>query len=282
MALKKIRSTLELIKFSHSVFALPFALASLLMASGGAPSMMTLFRIILALVFARTAAMAFNRLVDARWDAKNPRTQDRHIPKGILTRQYTATLIVLNSIGFVYVSFLLGKLCFWLSFPVLGVLFFYSYTKRFTSYSQLFLGFALSLAPTGAWIAVTNSYAWIPFILSFGVLFWVAGFDILYSTQDYHFDKATGLHSMVVKFGIPRSLWISRLLHTLSFLLFLTVGIIAKLLWPYYLGLALMGLLFLYQHSLLKPEDLSRINAAFFKTNGLISLIFLVAVYFGV
>jgi len=282
MALKKIRSTLELIKFSHSVFALPFALASLLMASSGNPSMMTVFRIILALVFARTAAMAFNRLVDARWDAKNPRTQDRHIPKGILTRQYTASLIVLSSIGFVYVSFLLGRLCFWLSFPVLGVLFFYSYTKRFTSYSQLFLGFALSLAPTGTWIAITNSYTVVPFLLSLGVLFWVAGFDILYSTQDYHFDKATGLHSMVVKFGIPRSLWISRLLHALSFLLFLTVGLTAKLLWPYYLGLALMGLLFLYQHSLLKPEDLSRINAAFFKTNGLISLIFLVAVYFGV
>jgi len=279
MAIKKIRSTLELIKFSHSVFALPFALASLLIATHGNPNMMMVFRIILALVFARTAAMAFNRLVDAKWDAQNPRTKDRHIPKGLLSRQYTATLVVFSAIGFVYVSFLLGTLCFWLSFPVLGILFFYSYTKRFSSYSQLFLGFALSMAPTGAWIAATNSYTWTPLALSLGVLFWVAGFDILYATQDYQFDKASGLHSLVVKLGVAKALQVARLFHAMAFIFFLITGDLALLSWIYYIGLSFMGILFIYQHLRVKPSDLSHINAAFFTSNGLISLIFLLTVY---
>lgn len=281
MPLKKIRSTLELIKFSHSIFAMPFALASLLIASQGMPSPITLFRIILALVFARTAAMAFNRWADADIDAKNPRTQDRHIPSGILSKKYTLGLTLLSSFGFVYISYLLGKLCFYFSPLVLGVLFFYSYTKRFTAYSQIFLGLALGIAPVGAWVAIQNNLAITPVLLCFSVLFWVAGFDILYATQDYEFDKSNQLNSMVVKFGIPKALILARVMHTFSYLLFFLLGMVAKLHWPYFAGLGIMGLLFIQQHRLVKADDLSRVNAAFFKTNGLISLLFLVSVYLG-
>ncbi len=281
MPLKKIRNTFELIKFSHSIFAMPFALGSMLIAAHGMPAPVVIFRIILALVFARTSAMAFNRWLDADIDAKNPRTQDRHIPAGSLSKRYTLTLTLLSSLGFIYISFLLGSLCFYLSPLVLLVLFFYSYTKRFSSYTQLFLGLALGIAPVGAWIAVTNSFNLVPILLCVAVLFWVAGFDILYATQDYDFDKATGLHSMVVKFGIPRSLIIARFMHAVSFLIFLATGFVAHLHWPYFAGLGMMAILFVYQHSLIRAENLSRIDAAFFKANGLISLIFLAAVYFG-
>lgn len=280
MPLKKIRNTFELIKFSHSIFAMPFALAAMLIAAQGMPSPITLFRIILALVFARTAAMAFNRWADAEIDAQNPRTQNRHIPSGLLSKRFTLSLTILSAVGFVYMAFLLGKLCFYLSPIVLMILFFYSYTKRLTSYSQIFLGLALGIAPVGAWVAITNSFALIPILLCVGVLFWVAGFDIFYSTQDYDFDKAIGLHSMVVKFGIQKSLYLARIMHALSFFIFLLTGFVAKLHWPYFAGLILMGGLFIYQHSLIKENDLSKIDAAFFKANGLISLIFLASVYF--
>ncbi len=280
MPLKKIRNTFELIKFSHSIFAMPFALAAMLIAAQGMPSPITLFRIILALVFARTAAMAFNRWADADIDAQNPRTQNRHIPSGLLSKRFTLSLTILSAVGFVYMAFLLGKLCFYLSPIVLMILFFYSYTKRLTSYSQIFLGLALGIAPAGAWVAITNSFALIPILLCVGVLFWVAGFDIFYSTQDYDFDKAIGLHSMVVKFGIQKSLYLARIMHALSFFIFLLTGFVAKLHWPYFAGLTIMGGLFIYQHSLIKENDLSKIDAAFFKANGLISLIFLASVYF--
>ncbi len=281
MSLKKIRNTLELIKFSHSIFAMPFALGSLLIAAQGMPSPITLLRIMLALIFARTAAMAFNRWADADYDSKNPRTQDRHIPRGILSKQYTLMLTLLSSIGFIYISYLLGKLCLILSPFVLFLLFFYSYTKRFTAYSQIFLGLSLGMAPIGAWIAIANRLNGIPLVLCLAVLFWVAGFDILYATQDYEFDQSNQLHSMVVIFGIPKALQIARLMHLVSFFLFFALGRFADLHWPYFAGLGLMGILFIYQHSLIKPHDLSRIDAAFFKANGLISFIFLASVYLG-
>ncbi len=281
MALQKIKDTLEMIKFSHSIFAMPFALASMLVAAQGAPSWISIVRIVLALVFARTAAMAFNRLIDADIDAENPRTKDRHIPKGLVSKHYTWTLIIFSALGFFYVSYLLGSLCALLAPFVLLILFLYSYTKRFTSYTQIFLGLALGLSPIGAWIAITNHFALVPFILGLGVLFWVAGFDILYAAQDYNFDKEKGLQSMVVKFGIPKSFQIARGLHLLAFVFFFIFGVFAHLHWAYYLGLTLMALLFFRQHTLVSPENLSRIDAAFFQTNGLISLIFLVSVYFG-
>ncbi len=280
MPLQKIKDTLELIKFSHSIFALPFALGAMLIAARGFPEPILFFRILLAVIFARTAAMAFNRWIDADIDAENPRTQNRHLPQGLMSKRFVITLWLLSSLGFMGVAFLLGKLCFILSFFALFILFFYSYTKRFTHYSQFFLGLSLSLAPAGAWIAVTGSFGGIPFILSLAVLFWVAGFDILYATQDEEFDRQHKLHSMVVKLGIRKALICARSLHLLSFLLMLMVGGMAHLHQIYFIGLVLMGVLFFYQHRLVKPQDLSRVNAAFFTTNGVISLLFLLSVYF--
>ncbi|MBF0491427.1 MAG: UbiA family prenyltransferase [Deltaproteobacteria bacterium] len=282
MPLQKIKNILELIKFSHSIFAMPFALGSMLLASQGAPSMVSFFRIVLAVFFARTAAMAFNRLADAEIDTNNPRTKTREIPKGIVSKQYTWMLVAFSSLGFIFVSYLLGKLCFWLSPLVLFILFFYSYTKRFTHYAQLFLGLSLGISPIGAWIAITNNLSATPLSLGFGVLLWVAGFDILYAAQDYEFDKESDLHSLVVKLGIEEAFTLARWMHLFAFLFFIQTGLIAALHWEYYVGLMIMALLFIRQHSLVSPKDLSKIDAAFFQTNGLISLLFLVSVYFGI
>lgn len=282
MSLQKIKNTLELVKFSHSIFAMPFALGSLLLATQGHPSWTLLVRVVLALVFARTAAMAFNRLSDAEIDAKNPRTQNREIPVGILSRNYTWGLILFSSAGFIYVSILLGSLCAWLSPFVLFILFFYSYTKRFTHYAQLFLGLSLGIAPIGAWIAATNNIEKTPLVLGLGVLLWVAGFDILYAAQDYDFDKESDLHSLVVKLGINKAFHLARVFHGFAFLFFILTGFLGALNWPYFVGIALMGLLFFRQHSLVNPNDLSKIDAAFFQTNGLISLLFLISIYVGI
>jgi 4-hydroxybenzoate polyprenyltransferase len=282
MVLKKIRDTFELIKFSHSIFALPFALGSMLLAARGLPSLRTIIFIVLAVVCARTAAMAFNRWTDAEIDAKNPRTQERHLPKGILSKGYAIALCGISAVAFVFVSFLLGKLCLFLSPFALVILFFYSYTKRFTDFSQIFLGLALGIAPIGAWIAVNNTVGFFPFLLGISVLLWVAGFDILYATQDYEFDRRNKVHSMVVRYGIPKALQWAKVMHFFCFLILLVLGGLAELHWPYFVGIGLMGILFFYQHSLIKPDDLSHVNAAFFTANGMISLIFLASVYFSV
>jgi 4-hydroxybenzoate polyprenyltransferase len=280
MPFKKIKDTFELIKFSHSIFALPFALGSMLLAARGLPSWRTVFLIVLALVFARTAAMAFNRWADAKIDSQNPRTQSRHIPQGALSKNYVLGLTLVSSLGFLTVAYFLGSFCLILAPLALAILFFYSYTKRFTDYSQILLGLALGIAPIGAWVAVNNTFGLFPLLLGLAVLLWVAGFDMLYATQDYEFDRNHHLHSLVVRWGIPRSLKIARALHLASFFLMLGLGWLAELSWPYFAGLGVMGALFFYQHSLVKPQDLSRVNAAFFTTNGLISLIFLASVYF--
>src|SRR4029434_10251667 len=277
--LRKIRDTFELVKFSHSIFALPFVLGSMLLAARGLPTWRTIGLIVSAVIRARTAAMAYNRLADAKIDGLNPRTATRHLPRGTLSKSYVTTLTVLSSLGFIVISAFLGKLCLTLSPFVLVVLFFYSYTKRLTHYSQIFLGLALGIAPVGAWIAVKGAVDLFSVLLGASVLLWVAGFDILYATQDYEFDRSHRLHSMVVKFGIPKALLLSRIFHAVSFLLMAMVGMLTDLHWPYFAGLALMGTLFLYQHALVKPCDLTRINAAFFMANGLISLIFLASVY---
>jgi 4-hydroxybenzoate polyprenyltransferase len=280
MPFKKIKDTFELIKFSHSIFALPFALGSMLLAARGLPAWRTVGLIVLALVFARTAAMAFNRWADAKIDAENPRTQSRHLPQGLLSKNYVIGLTLVSSAAFLATCYFLGSFCLLLAPLALAILFFYSYTKRFTDFSQIFLGLALGIAPIGAWIAVNNAIGGFPVLLGLAVLLWVAGFDILYATQDYEFDRSHHLHSLVVRWGIPRSLLIARGLHLVSFFLLLSLGWLARLGWPYFAGLGLMAALFFYQHRLVKPEDLSRVNAAFFTTNGLISLIFLASVYF--
>ncbi len=278
MIFQKLKHTLELIKFSHSIFALPFALGSMLVAARGLPDFKTVTLIILAVVCARTAAMSFNRWADAEIDAKNPRTQDRHLPKKILSSRFTLGLCLVSSIGFILVSFGLGNLCMILSPFALSILFLYSYTKRFTHFAQIFLGLSLGIAPIGAWIAITNRMDLAPLLLGLAVLLWVAGFDILYATQDYEFDKKEGLHSLVVKWGIPKAFAFARLMHVLSILLLIFFGIATHLRGVYFAGIFLMGGLFFYEHTRVKPNDLTQINAAFFTANGLISILFLISV----
>lgn len=277
---QKIRHTFELIKFSHSVFALPFALGSMLVAAQGLPPLKKIVLIILAVVLARTAAMAFNRWADAEIDSKNPRTHIRHIPQNILSKKYVFLLCLFSSAGFVVAAYFLGSMCLLLSPIALFILFFYSYTKRFTDFSQIFLGIALGIAPIGAWIAIRGTLDLPPIVLGIGVLFWVAGFDILYATQDEEFDRKNRLHSLVVRWGIEKALRRARFMHFISLLFFIGFGFFSHLGIFYFIGITLMGSLFAFQHSLIKPNDLSKINTAFFTVNGMISFIFLASSFF--
>lgn len=270
---------LESIKFSHSLFALPFALVALLLAAGGLPSLWVLFWVVVACVAARTAAMSFNRLVDRDIDARNPRTARRPTVTGLVSPQTLVLAIVAGSLVFIFAAAMLNRLAFILSVPVLVVLFFYSLTKRVTHLSHLFLGLALGLAPLGAWIAVTGSFAAVPVVLSLAVLFWVAGFDVLYSCQDYEADRReTGLHSLPKKLGIAGAMDIAFRLHGASLLFFLLFWLVSPLGLLSLLGVLGVGLLLDYQHRLVHPGDLSRIDAAFFTTNGMISLGFFLVV----
>ena len=271
---------LESIKFSHSVFALPFALVAMVLAAEGVPSLWTIFWIIVACVAARTAAMAFNRLVDREFDANNPRTASRPTVTGAVSPGFLLVSVLGSSLLFIFSAAMLNRTCFILSGPVLVVLFFYSLTKRFTALSHLVLGFALALAPMGAWVAVTGSIALLPAILAFAVLCWVAGFDVLYSCQDYHIDASSEkLHSIPKALGIPRAMAVARLLHVEAFVLFLLFWALSPLGFLGFLAVLGVGALLLRQHSLLAPDDLSRIDAAFFTTNGFLSLGFMVLVF---
>jgi 4-hydroxybenzoate polyprenyltransferase len=275
---QKLRITLEMIKFEHSIFALPFALISAVLAL---PTNMTWMRgtwIIVAMVGARSAAMAFNRIVDRQIDAENPRTQGRALPSGQVGLAYVSVFTLVSSLVFVIASAMLSWLCFWLAFPVLGILFFYSYTKRFTSYSHLVLGFCLGMAPLGAWIALRNEISWIPLLLCLAVTLWTAGFDILYACQDLSFDQRKNLFSIPRRFGIPLSLNISSASHFLVLLILLSLVPLAQLGIISLVGIILVALLLWYEHRLVKPHDLSRLNAAFFTVNGLISLLLFLAI----
>jgi len=269
----------RMIKFSHTVFALPFALAAVLLARRDHPlSFSLLFWILVAMVGARSAAMGFNRIVDARYDARNPRTSNRAIPRGTISVRAAALFVVLFSALFVLAAAMISPLCFFLSFPVLGVLFFYSYTKRFTTFSHLFLGFGISLAPLGAWIAVTGGIDWPVLTLSMALLTYIAGFDILYACQDTAFDRQAGLFSLPARFGVGTALQVSTLLHVCSFLFFFLVFIVFDMGLPYMAALFLIGALMVAEHSLVRPHDLSRIDLAFFHVNSAISL----TLFFGV
>ncbi len=273
--LRKIRFTFELIKFSHSVFALPFALVAYFVATRGELRLRIFLWVILCVVLARTAAMAFNRLVDAKLDALNPRTQNRHLPTGQLGRGFVLGLTILASIGFILSASQLNTLSFFLSPACLLLLFFYSFTKRFTHFTQFFLGMALGMAPIGATIAVAGNATLSSFILGFAVMFWVAGFDILYSLQDLDFDRSSGLHSLPVKLGVKNSLRLSTVLH-LFFLIFLFgYGVLENLGLIYWVGVSLTSLFLIWEHWLVH-DDLTKIEAAFFTANGLLSLFFLV------
>jgi len=272
--LYNLRVTLEMIKWEHSVFALPFALCGAMLAASGLPTAHQLLWIVVAMIAARSAAMAFNRLADATIDAANPRTRTRALPAGDLSPAFVATFVITSCAVFILAASQLNRLALWLSPVALAVLLLYSYTKRFTRLSHLVLGFALGIAPSAAWIAVRGSLDPRILLLSAAVTFWVAGFDVLYACQDFDFDRNAGLHSIPRYLGIPAALWVARAFHLIMLIL------LVALLPAFTLGkLSLAGivavmLLLLYEHSLVKPHDLSKLNAAFFTMNGVISVVF--------
>ncbi len=272
----KLRLFLEMIKFSHTIFALPFALASAFMAANGSPSIYQFFWIVTAMVGARTGSMAFNRLVDSNIDAKNPRTKDRHLPRGLISRKTVIFYIILSFSLLVFSAYRLNRLCFYLSPMAIFILMGYSYTKRFTFLSHIVLGLALAGAPLGAWIAIKGEIDLLPVVLSFAVLFWVAGFDILYALQDYEFDRKEGLFSIPVKFGIERSILISRIFHLIMMVLLTYIYFLGNLGILYPVALLIIAVLLIYEHSLVKKDDLSKLDVAFFNMNGYISVLYFI------
>ncbi|MDQ3813938.1 MAG: putative 4-hydroxybenzoate polyprenyltransferase [Armatimonadota bacterium] len=273
-----LRDYLELVKFSHTIFALPFALASMLIAAKGWPAPHIILWILGAMVTARTAAMGFNRIVDRHIDAANPRTSGREIPSGKISVGQASALVALSAALFVFCAYQLNTLAFALALPTLAVLFFYSFCKRFTAWSHLVLGFCLGIAPIGAWIAVRAQLEVPPIVLGAAIMFWVAGFDIIYATMDEEFDRKAGLHSMVQKLGTPAALMLARVFHLIfSGLLFL-FGRLAALGGIYMAAVALIALFLVYEHAIVNPRDLRRVNAAFFTVNGAISVFFLIVV----
>jgi 4-hydroxybenzoate polyprenyltransferase len=264
-----------MIKWEHSIFALPFALCGAMLAAGGLPTAHQLVWIIVAMVSARSAAMAFNRLADAGIDAANPRTRTRALPAGVLTSGFVTTFVVVSCAVFVLAASQLNRLTFLLSPVALGILLFYSYTKRFTRWSHLVLGFALGIAPSAAWIAVRGALDPRILLLTAAVTFWVGGFDVLYACQDYDFDREAGLHSIPRYCGIRNSLWIARVFHLIMMgLLIALVPAFGLGAWAI-AGICAVGLLLGYEHSLVSHNDLSKLNAAFFTMNGVISVVFL-------
>lgn len=267
-----------MIKWEHSVFALPFALCGALLAARGLPSARQLFWIVVCMISARSAAMAFNRLADAQIDAANPRTRMRALPAGLLSGKFVGLFVVISCTIFVAGATMLNRLTFLLSPVALAVLLLYSYTKRFTRWSHLVLGFALGIAPAAAWIAVRGSLDPKILLLTLAVTFWVGGFDVLYACQDYEFDCQSGLFSLPRSFGIPGALLIARAMHVVMLLLLVALLLVFGLGKLALAGVVAVGLLLLYEHSLVSPSDLSRMNAAFFTMNGVIAVVFLLFV----
>jgi len=276
--LRNLRVTLEMIKWEHSIFALPFALCGAMLAAGGFPTVHQLLWIIVAMVAARSAAMAFNRWADNSIDAANPRTSARALPAGQLTPAFVVTFVVVSSAVFILAASRLNRLTLLLSPVALAILLLYSYTKRFTRWSHLVLGFALGIAPAAAWIAVRGSLDLRILFLTAAVTFWVGGFDVLYACQDFEFDRQTGLHSIPRYLGIRRALWVARAFHMIM------LALLIALLWSFGMGklavagVAVVAALLAYEHSLVSDDDLSKLNAAFFTMNGVISVLFFVFV----
>lgn len=270
--LPKIRIFLEMIKFSHTVFALPFALTGALLAAGGFPTVRQIVWIILAMVGARTAAMAMNRLIDAEIDGRNPRTAGRAIPAGLLSGGMTLFFIISATALLLFSAAMLNPLCLKLSPIALFFLVLYSYCKRFTSLAHVVLGICLAAAPIGAWVAIRGQIEAPALVLGAVVLFWVAGFDILYALQDREFDKAAGLHSIPVLLGVEGSLWTARIFHLVMMGLLLGLYSIMQLGSMFMVGILVVAGMLLYEHWLLKDGDLEKLDAAFFNMNGYISL----------
>ena len=274
MNLQSLTRVLTFIRFSHTVFALPFALGAMFVAANGLPTWRICALIVLAMIFARTAAMAFNRLADWQMDQRNPRTAGRH---KLISWPGAVALCIGSSAGFVATTWAINPICFALSPVALGLVFFYSITKRFTALCHFFLGLALSVSPVGAWLAVTGQFALAPLILAAGVVFWVAGFDLIYATQDHAFDQNEGLHSLVVRLGIPRSLALAQALHGLMFLLLAAFGWAAGLGALYFGSLVLVLGVLIYEHRVARRLDLDAINDAFFTSNAIVGVVFVAA-----
>jgi 4-hydroxybenzoate polyprenyltransferase len=297
-----VKNYLSLIKFSHTIFAMPFALIGFFLAvnsfvsfsgiqiglpypgeknifySGWKDLLRIFVLVIICMVTARSAAMAFNRYLDREFDAKNPRTAIREIPAGIIGANNALRFTILNCILFIVATWFINPLCFALSPVALFVILFYSYTKRFTLLCHLVLGLGLSLAPIGAYLAVTGQFALLPIIFSFSVLFWVSGFDIIFALQDEAFDRSQNLYSIPVALGTAKALNVSRFLHVLSAACVISAGFLGGFGWLYWIGVAGFISMLIYQHSIVKPSDLSRVNIAFMTANGIASVFFAVFV----
>jgi 4-hydroxybenzoate polyprenyltransferase len=274
----------RLVRFSHGVFALPFALAGAALASaasGPIPWSRVLW-IVVAMLGARNAAMGFNRLVDERYDAANPRTAARELPAGRLSRRSVWVMTVALALLFVVAAFALGPLCGALSPLALLIVFGYSYSKRFSWASHLWLGLALATAPVGGWLAVAGSFAVEPWLLALAVLCWVAGFDVIYACQDVEFDRRAGLRSIPARFGVARALVLARLLHLAAVAALAAVGLVAELHAVYWAGWLVIAALLAWEHRLVRADDLSRVGAAFFNMNGVIAVVYLVTVLLAV
>lgn len=268
----------EFVKISHTVFAMPFALASMVVAAReqrGWPGWRLFLLIVGAVFCARTCAMSFNRIVDRGFDAQNPRTAQRHLPVGEISVASAWILWTLSAIGFLAVAYHINSICFYLSPVALAVVCFYSLTKRFTDFTHIYLGVALALAPIGAWLAVRGSIAVTPLVLALAVICWLIGFDIIYALQDYDFDRTHGLHSLVVRWGPKNALQFAFLIHLLMWGLLVLFGLISQFRVPYFVGIMLILFALLFEHWLARRRSLNWINTAFFRLNALISLIFL-------
>lgn len=276
---KKIKILLEMIQFKLTVFALPFALTGAFLASRGFPEIKILGWVILAMVGARTSAMGFNRIIDYKFDKENPRTATRAIPAGEVSLVEAWTMVLIASGVFFFACYNLNELTLLLSPFALGLTLFYSVTKRFTSLCHIVLGVALAFSPFGGWVAVQNSMVGYPFVLSLGVLFWVAGFDTIYGCLDAEFDKKRGLYSLPSRLGKKNAFRLAGFFHFIAFVLFTATGWSQGLNIFYYIGIALTSAALLYQHMLVRPEDLSRIDASFFSMNGFISITLFLATW---
>jgi len=285
----RVRTYGSFVRFSHSVFALPFALAGALLAAhekgsspffdaageiGVRPLFVTIGWILLAMVAARSAAMGFNRLVDARMDALNPRTANRELPRGVMTAREATVFVVVASIVFVFAASRLNPLCFALSPVALAIVFWYSLAKRYTTWTQLFLGLAMAVAPVGGWLAVGGRSGWEPWLLAGAIGMWVGGFDVLYACQDLEFDRGHGLRSIPVTFGVPASLTISRVMHVIAVLCLLALAVVAPLGPIYLAGVGLVAAMLVYEQSLVRADDLSQVKRAF-DLNGYVGILYL-------
>jgi len=279
MKRNRIRIVLEMIKFEHSVFALPFALTGALLAARasrhGWPTLRQVVWIVVAMVAARSAAMTINRIVDLRYDRENPRTNKRALATGDLSVSFASVFTIVAVVLFLVAAWQLNRLALELAPAALAILFFYSFTKRFTNWSHLFLGFALGISPAAAWIAVTGGLDLRILILCAAVTLWVGGFDVLYACQDVDYDRSAGLFSVPKRFGIARALLIARAMHVGVVAMLASLAASFALPWPAWVGIAVVAALLAYEHSLVKADDLSKLDAAFFAVNGYISLLFL-------